>query len=253
MHGDEQLGAVRQIERFAPQLCDRHSLARQASGGGHAQRDNRLRLDHPALIIEPELAALDLVIVRPLMQPAFSPHLVLEMLHRVGDEGFLSRNAGIRKRLVENASGGTDERLAGQIFLVAGLFADQHEGGVLRPLAGHRLGRIAIERAAPAIGFGLRQFAERWDRGGGLVHNCRMPARGLRSKKRHKGIFMSLLPWPVRPAIALPRRRPAPPRTTTTRKLTQDTLHQTRKPRPPPTMSSRTSVLPSGAARKSPL
>jgi hypothetical protein len=38
--------------------------------------------------VEPRAAPIDLVGVRPLMQPALAAHFELEMLHRIGDEDF---------------------------------------------------------------------------------------------------------------------------------------------------------------------
>jgi hypothetical protein len=73
-----------------------------------------------ALAFEPDLAALDLVIVGPLVQPALAAPLVLEMLDRVGDESVLPRDAGVFERGVENAAGRPDEWLSGQVLPVAG-------------------------------------------------------------------------------------------------------------------------------------
>jgi hypothetical protein len=53
---------------------------------------------------------------------------VLEVLNRIADEGFVARDSRLTQRPVENLPGGADERLAGEIFLVARLFADEHEG-----------------------------------------------------------------------------------------------------------------------------
>jgi hypothetical protein len=82
---------------------------------------------------------------------------MLEMLDRVGDESVLARDARILERGIENVAGGPDERLAGEIFLVARLLADQHEFGAARSFAWHGLRGVAIERAAPAIAFCLRE------------------------------------------------------------------------------------------------
>jgi hypothetical protein len=40
--------------------------------------------------------------------------------------GLLALDAGFLQRAVEHLSGRSDERFAGEVFLVAGLFADQH-------------------------------------------------------------------------------------------------------------------------------
>ena len=71
----------------------------QAAGGGRAERDDGNGLHDRALGLEPDLAALDLIGVRTLVQAPFAAHLVLEMLDRVGDEGVLARNAGLLERL----------------------------------------------------------------------------------------------------------------------------------------------------------
>ena len=131
-------------------------------------------------LVEPDLATLDLVIVRPLVQPALAAHLMLEMLDRIGDESLLAGNAGVLERGIEDAAGRADERLAGEVFLVARLFADQHEIGPARAFARHRLGGIPIERATPAIGLGLRQLLQGFDGlFGDLVHGWQKCPAGI--------------------------------------------------------------------------
>jgi hypothetical protein len=89
-----------------------------------------------------------------------------------------------------NAAGRPDERLAGQVLLVAGLLADQHEIGPFWTLAGHRLGGVAIEGTSRALAFGRRQRPQRFDGAtafviGPLIHNeGRMPDGRKRSKVR---------------------------------------------------------------------
>src|SRR5262249_52023193 len=73
------------------------------------------------------------------------------------------------QRLVENAAGGTDERLAGKVFLVPRLLADQHEVRTLAPLSRHRLGGMLVERAAPAFVLGLGKLAQRRDRQANII------------------------------------------------------------------------------------
>jgi hypothetical protein len=98
------------------------------------------------------------------LQASFAAHLVLEMLDRVGDENFGARNPRFHKCPVENASGWTDERPAGQVFLVAGLLADQHQPCVPAPFARYGLRRILIERATLAFVLGLGELPQRSDR-----------------------------------------------------------------------------------------
>ena len=66
-------------------------------------------------------------------------------------------DAGFFQRAVEHLPGGTDERLAGEVFLVARLLADQHDPRGRRAFAEHGLGRVLVERAGAAIGGFLAQ------------------------------------------------------------------------------------------------
>ena len=53
--------------------------------------------------------------------------------------------------------GRTDERPAGQVLLVAGLLADEHDRRVERAFAEHRLRRVLVEVAAGAAARFLHQ------------------------------------------------------------------------------------------------
>src|SRR5262249_41726452 len=100
--------------------------------------------------IEPNLAAFDFVGVGALVQAALAAHLVLEMLHRIGDENLGAGNSRVRQRPVEDAPGRADERLAAEVLLVAGLLADEHHVSGLAALARHRLRCVFVEWAARA-------------------------------------------------------------------------------------------------------
>ena len=60
------------------------------------------------------------------MDPALAALLELEMLDRIGDVGLGAVDPGLLQRLVEDLPRRADERVAGQILLIAGLFADEH-------------------------------------------------------------------------------------------------------------------------------
>jgi hypothetical protein len=76
----------------------------------------------------------------------------LEVLHDVGEVDLVAVQARLRHGPVEEGSGWTDERMAGEVLLVAGLLAGHHDSGPARPLAEHRLGPGLPQRAGPALG-----------------------------------------------------------------------------------------------------
>src|ERR1700730_11190486 len=99
MNGDDELDTVGDNGGLAAHFADRKRAPRQAARSGDAERDDDRRLDQMALKEEPDLAAFDCAIVRTLMQATFATHFVLKMFHRIGDEGFLSRDARVLQRL----------------------------------------------------------------------------------------------------------------------------------------------------------
>jgi hypothetical protein len=200
MDGDDKLGTVCQLDRRAAHFGNGHGFAGEAARGGDSERDDGRRLDQVALAFEPDLAALDLVIVGPLVQPPLAAHLVLEMLDRVGDESVFPRDAGVFKGGVENAPGRPYEWLSRQVLFVAGLFADQHEIGLLRTFARHRLVGVAIERTSLALGLSRRQRAQGFDGFAaflihGLIHREEFPTA---VNVQNRGIKVSLCLLPSR-------------------------------------------------------
>src|SRR5439155_17707427 len=128
-----------------------------------AESDNGDRLHQRAFDIEPDLAALDLISLAPLVQPPLASHLMLEMFHRIGDENLRARNSCIFQCPAETAPRRADKRLAGEIFLVTRLLADEHEVGRPASLAWHRLRRVLVERTARAFVLRLGKLRQRSD------------------------------------------------------------------------------------------
>ena len=74
------------------------------------------------------------------------------MLYRVGDIDLFAVDAGFRKRAVEHVAGRAHERFAREVFLVAGLLADQHQPGLGGAFAKHGLCGVLPQRAGAAVG-----------------------------------------------------------------------------------------------------
>ena len=144
----------------------RRDLAEHALRGGGAHRHDELGLDCRNFPLIPLPAGLDLRRCRFLVQADLSARHKFEMLHRVGDVDLVAIDAGFGQRTVEHLAGRADEGMAGEVFLVAGLLADQHDGGVLRAFAEHGLRRVLVERAGAAMR-GL--LAERFEIVGGSL------------------------------------------------------------------------------------
>src|SRR3981081_1282686 len=94
------------------------------------------------------------------MQADFSARHKFEMFYRVGDVDFPAVNAAFFHAAVERQPCRSHEWLAGKVFLVAGLFADQHHLGMLRAFAEYGLCRVFPEMTGTAMRCLLAQDLE---------------------------------------------------------------------------------------------
>ena len=110
-----------------PGAVDRQCRAGQRAQRGGAEGDDDGRLDRSNLLLQPNMAGVDLSDSRPFVQPPLPPGFPLEMLHRVGDEHTFPLQAGGGNGPVQHLSRGAHERMAAQILFITGLFAYQHD------------------------------------------------------------------------------------------------------------------------------
>src|SRR5437899_12133488 len=113
------------------------------------------------------------------MEPSLALWLPLEVLDGVGHVHLGAIDAGGLKGLIEDAAGGSDERLAFLVLAVTRLLADEHHARMLAPLAEDRLRARPVEIAAAAAGRLLAQAVERQLAGEGqLAREARLPSSG---------------------------------------------------------------------------
>jgi hypothetical protein len=137
-------------DELAPRHRHAELRAEQRLGGGRTEAADHRRLDRRNLGVEPRAAGLDFALRGCLVQATLAARLPLEVLHRVGDVERRAVDAGGLERAVEKAPGGTDERQAAPVFLVAGLLADEHRTGMGRAGAEYGLRRARPQRAVAA-------------------------------------------------------------------------------------------------------
>ncbi len=101
------------------------------------------------------------------------------MLDDVGDIGELAVDPGFLERPVEQLSGGPDERPAGEVLLVAGLLADEHQPGLWPSFAEDGLRARLPEVTAFAPLGGVANLLERLVLGGEKLvgHEWYVPSR----------------------------------------------------------------------------
>ena len=91
---------------------------------------------------EPRTARSNFLNVRLLMDSALAARFKLEVLHSICDVDLLTVNARTFERHAENTSRGSYKRMAGEVFLVPGLFSHQHQPQALTALSEDSLGPV---------------------------------------------------------------------------------------------------------------
>lgn len=127
MKRHHSLHAVEKIQPLPALAAERQSFAGKRMSRGRPQGDDENRLNNRHLALEPPAALLDLIAIRPLMQPPFAPRLVFEMLDRIGDIDRTPIEACFHKCAIEHGAGRPDKGMALNVFLIARLFADENE------------------------------------------------------------------------------------------------------------------------------
>ena len=150
MHRHPSFRAAFQRDGRAARAADRHGLAQHRARGGRAERHHQSRPHDTQFLRQPPAAGLHLARVGGLVDAPLAAPLELEMLDRVGDIGAGAVHARLGQRLVQQLPRRPDEGPPGQILLVAGLLADEHQRRVQRAFAEHGLRRVLVERAAGA-------------------------------------------------------------------------------------------------------
>ena len=109
------------------------------------------------------MATIDLVGIGALVQPPFATRLEFEVFHRVGDEYHFAINFGVFEE-PSRARRPPDQRMVSLfVFLIARLFAHQHDARPRRTFTGNDLCRILVKRAARAFLLGVAQRRQRFD------------------------------------------------------------------------------------------
>jgi hypothetical protein len=215
VHGRDRGGAARAphdppVVRHQPEVAPEHCLR-----GGRAETDQHLRLDRHDFRLEPGQAGVDLHRAGLLVDPPLATLLELEVFDDVGDVGLVPSDTGLLEGPVEHLAGGSDERPAQEILLIAGLLADEQERRAARALPEDSLRGVLVEVAAlagsrggpeggqapvvghePRRGGGLRGRGPEQIEHEGRGHASWVPP--LHPNPRQRGRGSVLFPLPVR-------------------------------------------------------
>ena len=160
MHGDER--AIANRRHAQPAAIPLHPRGGPKDGlrRGATEEDEETRLNAAKLGEKPRLAGGHFTRSRFLMQTPFAAGDVLEVLHRIGDIDGAAIDARVIERAVEKLSRRADERMALNVFAIAGLLADDHDGRMRRTFAENRLGGVFVKRTGGAAGRSRTEFAK---------------------------------------------------------------------------------------------
>jgi hypothetical protein len=136
------------------------------------------------------VTGIDFQLARLLVDASLAAGLPLEVLDCIGDVSRLAVDRRIRQRTIEEPAGRADKRFAGEVFLIAGLLADEHDVRRLTSGTEHGLRGVLPQRTVATVGRLLAHGGDRpieaWLAGGAharatgaLFAEFRLPAAHL--------------------------------------------------------------------------
>ena len=149
MHGRHHRRRPLRLHRDPALLHDAEVTPEQSLRRGGAEADDDARADEGNFLLEPRMAGANLPRVRRLVNPPLGACVPrpLEVLHGVRDVHVVAVDPSGIKCTVEQLARWSDEGPPRLVFLIPGLFTDDHHVRGSRPFAEHRL-RAELEKVA---------------------------------------------------------------------------------------------------------
>ena len=132
----------------------------QGLRSGRAKADDHLGTNPRNLGFEPRTARRDLPRVGLFMNPKLAALRRIEMFYDIGDVHLGAIDTSLLERVVEQLARRADERMALDVFSIAGLFADEHHFSPSRAFAEDRLRRTLPDVASTARLYGVAEFLQ---------------------------------------------------------------------------------------------
>lgn len=130
MYGGDHKRRKFVLNQLATSLRHFERLAQQALGRSRTEANDRLRLHHTNLRLQPWATRIDFDLIRLLVDASLSPWLPLEVLHGIRDIDVLAINSGGFKGFIKDLPGWPNKRLPCLVFLIARLFSYKHDSGM---------------------------------------------------------------------------------------------------------------------------
>ena len=160
MYGGHDVGSERRFEKFAAMLSDAKVAPEEGLGGGCTEADDHFGFERGNFRFEPGTAGGDFGGVWLFVDAALAARFPLEMLHCVGDVNFLAVDARFGEGGVEKFACRADEGKPFEVFLITGLFADEHDFRGRTAVAEDGLGGALPEVAILAVFCSASEFFE---------------------------------------------------------------------------------------------
>ena len=139
MHGRQYVRGCGKRQEFTTLFRNPKGFSQERLCRGGAKAYDDLGMYQGHFGIEPLPASRYFNRVRLFVNPTLPSRLPLEVFNRVGHVSLLAIDSGLDECFIENGAGRPHEGSAFDVFLVAGLLADEHYFSVGRPLTKYRL------------------------------------------------------------------------------------------------------------------
>lgn len=160
MHGRNSKTSEGSLNRNPPLFRHPEFPSQQCLCRSGAEANDDPRFHRPDLGLQPWEASPNFRSIGLGMDPPLAPWFPLEVFDGVGNVNFAAIDPRLRQRPVQQHPSGTDEGLAGEILLIAGLLPDEHHPSLPGSRSEHRLRSRLVEIAGGAAGRGQPQIGQ---------------------------------------------------------------------------------------------
>jgi hypothetical protein len=155
MHRCHDSSGEFRLEHFAAFARDPEAWTEKRLGRSRTKANQNIRFNDPQFSFEPRPTSRNISRAGFLVDATLAPRFPFKMFYRISDIDRFSVDPDFFQRSIQNLPRWSDKGFPAQIFLIARLFTEKHQGRPFPSFAEDGLGCLLVERTGRAVGRGI--------------------------------------------------------------------------------------------------